>query len=324
MKIRLDVTEKTFTNYLIDIGFNYKIKQYDDFINSIKRNIQTILINNINNNFEQLISFIFGEDRNLQLSLITNIEKITYTTSDFLKSIIEDGSLEIFFEENKTKLYSQEIQEEAYFYECLLNTSLSKYTKEAIRDIWLSNGKITLQKCIATKSIYLTDQEKTDIYKEVYNKIIRHEIYTPANFSKIKKLYNNINIMCYPYIGSIQEFELIMVNLITDIVGEQYNLTIPSNEISLDIYIDGIENSIVFLFNKYLSEVYSYYSPEERLRKAYAQINLIKFENKAYNREISNAFSILKDYDFNHFNISLYINNRRIYIPINDILKAIL
>lgn len=49
MTIKIDVKKPTFEKSLVKIGFNYQIKQFDDLIASIKRNIIFSLKEAMNN-----------------------------------------------------------------------------------------------------------------------------------------------------------------------------------------------------------------------------------------------------------------------------------
>ena len=69
-KINLDVKKDTFLSYLIRLGYNYKIKQYDELISTIRRKIlKDIQIAITENKLKESMIYIF-DSANINLLIL--------------------------------------------------------------------------------------------------------------------------------------------------------------------------------------------------------------------------------------------------------------
>ena len=117
MKIKLNVSRLTFQKYLIELNYSYRILQYDDFILSIKRQIKKRIKDYfLDDNLKEGVQNIFG-DKYIPVLALGYDEEITYISSGFLISLIEEGSLDLFFKEKRKFIPSLKIREMIYIKE---------------------------------------------------------------------------------------------------------------------------------------------------------------------------------------------------------------
>ena len=171
MYIKLNIKKETFKNHLLKMGYNYDIKQYDDFISSIRRktlkDISEALSGGV---LKESIHLIFGKSAQLtSIMILTEENPIDIITKEYLTELIENSHLDLYLEEKKVKIFSKDIQNKAY--KNILFKTIFKNNKGYLflGDIYHIFFKLSsyvneeVKKCIALNGINLTDKEKKDM-----------------------------------------------------------------------------------------------------------------------------------------------------------------
>ena len=172
--IKLNVTETTFKKYLIYSGYNYSIKQFDDMITSIKRNIILKVKNAItNNNLDDIATYIF--DKDISLFILSNPEKIDTISNRYFKQIIENSELDLFLEERQLR-FSEEIQKRAYFLTLVNNLkNKDKFIMDKVlrkyNFLESADKRNRVFNCIRNKGILLSEHIKSEIRSELKENI---------------------------------------------------------------------------------------------------------------------------------------------------------
>ena len=184
--INLTIKKALFQKKLLLLGYNYKITQYEDFIESIQR----IIFNNlkesyINDNLEEKMMEVYGQS--MPIEYLLRKEGIVSIKKEYLIEIIEYGLLDLYLEIENAKEYSKEIQKEAYMY--LLGTSIF------INDAALMNKSksIRVNKCMLNNGINLSTEDKEEVENEMKNVFVRAS-YLRNQHLLSRKIYNHINI----------------------------------------------------------------------------------------------------------------------------------
>ena len=155
--MKLSVTQKTFESYLLNIGYNYKIVQYETFIQTIRTIIlREIKEHTLSNSLINYLEFTFSNIPSLKAlednSFIDNIN------SSYIKNIIESGILDLHFKE-VTKEYSKEIQIQAY--KLKLINEMDKDKRELILSFFKFSKSVN--HCFIKEQFTLTDKEIENI-----------------------------------------------------------------------------------------------------------------------------------------------------------------
>ena len=240
--INLEVKKETFMNYLVKLGFKYKIKQYDDFIESVQRKVFSDLKNSMkeDNLFEVAFS-IFGTF-NININIFKNHKMINSISSKYFREKIEDGSFELYFEETKNKFSSEETQEKAYYYiltkDIHLNNKKLFDTNEKLLSIAVKN-------CLVKNSFSLSLEKKNSIKNNVQNKILRDIAYGNTFWKKylsIDKIFNRLDLYKKNY--PVEEIYL----YISRRLRKENLLSCNKIEISMDIiYSEEVSQKIASL-----------------------------------------------------------------------------
>jgi len=98
MNIKLNVSKKTFEEYLLAIGENYKIKQYDYFT----KRIGIIIINDVNElmtagRAENIYTVIFKKTQDILI--LSNVYLMNNIREDYLKNLLSSGVLDLYLED---------------------------------------------------------------------------------------------------------------------------------------------------------------------------------------------------------------------------------
>ena len=173
-KINLDVKKDTFLTYLIRLGYNYKIRQYDELISTIRRKIlKDIQIGITENKLKESMIYIF-DSANVNLLILEESERIVNISPKYLKDSIELGFYDLFIEEQGVKPSSIEVQKEAYFY---------KQTKDIVvghrlRNLFPENINVSMsiRKCLLKDNFTLSEQEKSRIDYIIKDRILKYII----------------------------------------------------------------------------------------------------------------------------------------------------
>ena len=310
MKISINVKENTFQKSLVKMGYNLKINQYDDFINSIRRIALRELIDAFKEgSLIKTIDKIFSN--NISMSILENKDQITFITDTYLKDLIDNSSLDLYLENGKFN-FRTDVQENAYrlklindipfndnFYKQDL-LIVNKYSD--FYDYW-GNKHITVLKCINSNGIDLSEVRKEEIKEEIENNLIKTVINSMS--SKILSLESTIR---YFSLGEMDIEEHILIKFFKDKMKEKELL---NNEIEY-IHID-IDKNVLKI--KRLIETMKTYSRVE-----------IKEQIKEYREDPSKT---KKKFDFSYNKKLKEMNNYYIFeedniffIKENGILKG--
>ena len=177
MKIKLTIKRQTFENNLFEMEYNYKITQYDDFINSLQRILKRDVSRAMTNTTE--FDNIFGKDIvDIPLLIIRENFIFTWINSGYLSYLIENGELDLFFTEKKEKFFNKDIQVRSYRQHLLSKVETSNHLKKKFKKVFESfskgqeaykNKRIT--SCLAFNKIDLSEEEKREIEKDLDIKI---------------------------------------------------------------------------------------------------------------------------------------------------------
>jgi len=182
--IRLDITKKTFEKNLLSYGYNYKIKQYDDFIDSIRR----IILNKIENssNLAETIFSIFKEEPSILITI--DKTKINFIKKDFFFQLIDEGIFDLYLD-NKVIKYTEKQLKSAYMLKLL--TDQDNQLAPIISSINYLFGKNTLFNISVKKALkdglFIEDTNmKALFYKNLYDN-------TPCYFSNRYGLFDSFS-----------------------------------------------------------------------------------------------------------------------------------
>jgi len=184
--INLTIKKALFQKKLLLLGYNYKITQYEDFIESIQR----IIFNNLkeaytNDNLEEKMMEVYGQS--MPIEYLLKKEGIVLIKKEYMVSMMEEGVLDLYLEIENAKEYSKEIQKEAYMY--LLGTSMF-----INNSVLLNKSKsIRITKCILNNGINLSNEDKEEIENKIKDIFVR-AAYLRNQHLLSRKIYNHINI----------------------------------------------------------------------------------------------------------------------------------
>ena len=190
--ITINITKKTFEKKLVQLGYNYKIKQFENLIDSIRKRI--VLEINESTNKKETLNYIFKSHLNAPFLILEDNSLITKISKRYLTELIENSLLDLYFEE-KTIIFTKKEQEDAYILKELGslergNNNISK-NKYIVKNYpFLSSRQtsyqIKLRKCINSKAIILDKIEKYELIKK-YNIYMEER----ENFIKKRRFRDN-------------------------------------------------------------------------------------------------------------------------------------
>lgn len=115
----------------------------------------------------------------MYLALLEDTSLIKEVSSKYIKNLIESGNLEIFLEEKTSKIYSNEVQKNAYTIKLLNSLKTTHFyitsdIENSFNYILDKNQSryISAKKCINTNGIYLSEEEKNEIRVFIKEKVI--------------------------------------------------------------------------------------------------------------------------------------------------------
>jgi len=169
---------------LYSYGFIFKIKQYDDFIKTIKRYIKRdISINITKENFQNKLEFMF-EDKIPTIEFLFSEEHLKYISVDYFEEIVETGYLDLYMEE-KYSSFDKELHKEAYkriFIEFIYKkgTNINQFFEIALRKIypeyWKDNIKNAKIIKIINEGVDIPREERKDIMRTVIHSFQEYTI----------------------------------------------------------------------------------------------------------------------------------------------------
>ena len=204
--IRLDTEKQTFNENLIKMGYNYKIVQYENLIDSIRKRIVLEIKESLKSSKLKItIKKIFKKD--ISLLILEDITLITKINITYLKELIEQGELNLYLKE-EYKDYCEDTQKEAYLVKKINRIKLKDYFKKEIQNKYKKeltikgNGRNIVKKCINSESINISKEEKIKINNEINSYIKKliikdsrfkiEDIDTVIGFLNLDKIYNSL------------------------------------------------------------------------------------------------------------------------------------
>jgi len=161
--IKLNITKSTFEKYLLSYGYNYKIKQYDDFILAIQRIAYNKVSEEVN---EENVLKVFGKAP--EISVLYKKENINYLNKDFFIEMIEEGLLDLFIIE-KVEIFTKSIEQKAqYIFELSKHKNIIEVTEtfnklKETKDI----KKIKAMRCLKLNKMNLKEEEILEVRKKL-------------------------------------------------------------------------------------------------------------------------------------------------------------
>jgi len=238
--IRLDVSKTTFTKYIVKAGFNYKILQYEDFIEAIRRNIlNTLKAAIMEDNLKEVRLRIFG-DEEVSIDIFFNFYIFTKFSLSYLKEIMEEGVLDSYFEEGENNIvFSEEIKEKAYTLNTLLN-SQTKYTNfdSVLSHLNINHKKssseyIKIMKCINFNNFIVSPDKEQEILENINSYIkmqqLRNALYNYQSVADIIQISTK-DIISVNYRNSEESLQ--------KIISKYAPQNILENEVDLRIIYD--------------------------------------------------------------------------------------
>ena len=192
--MNLDVTKITFEKYLVNLGYNYKINQFEDFKLSIFRIIKRTIMNSIENDtISETIDAIFNKD--ISMKALENISEIKNIKDSFITSLIEEGLFDLFLENRKIKITERE-KESIYIATKaikIIENSTNYKTISFLKKEYLSKQKISVKKIkeIMNDKIDISLVNEDQLNNEIKTKIIFDMIQNNINFTNRESLINN-------------------------------------------------------------------------------------------------------------------------------------
>jgi len=208
--IKLNLTQPTFEKYLYSYGYNYKIKQFSDFIQAIKR----ITFKKITEDENLAKNWINIFNTMPQLSIMFDKENILNIRKDFLIELIENSELDLYLEE-KPEIYSKRQMKYAYFLELGRKQDHDDFNNKVIKPLLRRIDLISIKgrKCFQNNAIELTNKEKEvekiEFYKLFY-KVIYHNFH--SNNGKRIKIHTELDKF-HKYLDAIDDYQDIIAKL---------------------------------------------------------------------------------------------------------------
>ena len=302
---KLNVTQTTFEKYLYSMGFNYKIKQYDDLISAIQR----IVFNKLKNSedLEKTISeiFIFIPS----MSFLLKKENISAIKKEYLVSLIKDGYLDLFFNEKEEKFsYSQ--MKHAYFL-YLINKQNSEETSSIYFELMKAKDLVSMKGkvCFNKNKIDLSSSQKEDISHIFYNSLFSVYFHSFTNKSgNVNRFLEDIesirSFISYFYDLSDEETNILLTKHLSnrEFIFEYKNIFQLHNTHKIFKIIDDLckyysyKSIVKVIKDMYITKSESYQYPITTMRTKLSK-NRTGFSEKEL-REINETLMKLNAFDY--------------------------
>ena len=169
--ISLLVKKNTFERKLNLLGFDYKIRQYDDFIYSIRRRILSeIETAEKEDKLREALDYIFGDYKKVPFMIFYEIELISSIRKEYFIEKIEEGELDLFLKDAKIKEFTKKEQEDAFLLSFInIKRNYRRTTSRGLIDEYpflryaMTPYKVRLIKCIKQNKIELSFIEKEEV-----------------------------------------------------------------------------------------------------------------------------------------------------------------
>lgn len=174
--MNLNVSKNTFEKYLVKMGYNLKIKHYDDFIKVLRDKafrdaLESITVDNLQR--------IFPNYETMSIMSLIDASNINSISQGYLKILIDEGFFSIFFKEKKIPTFSKKNQMDAYVLNLVNNLVFDvSVTNHSILsfEYWIpeysdlfrkktSSRHISAFKCLNLNLIELDEIEKSSLDK---------------------------------------------------------------------------------------------------------------------------------------------------------------
>jgi len=176
MNIKLNVNKNTFFQYLLELGYNYKIRQYEDFIGKIGKSIQEkVKTALLEDRLDETIEIIFEKD--IGILFLSDISKITHIKPSYMVSEIESGIYDLYLEEDGYVI-DDEVKKTYYLRNRLNSLKLSfpknYLIKTHYKMLFQKNNSIDKKiKKIKNKTLLnITEDEQREYDKEIKREIV--------------------------------------------------------------------------------------------------------------------------------------------------------
>jgi len=174
--INLTVKKDTFEKNLIPLGYNYKIKQYEDLIESIQR----IMFNEVegSENKKEAVEKVFKEEPSYFVAF--DSKQIKYINKAYLVEIIEQGLLDLYLEE-QVVIFTDKQLESSYLIKLAeeQNVYASKRyisNKFGLKNKFNLRAKEACRKGIVKEEDYIKNNFYSFLYREVYFSSFEFEV----------------------------------------------------------------------------------------------------------------------------------------------------
>ena len=198
MKIKLNVSRLTFQKYLVELNYSYTILQYEDLILSIKRKVKERIKDYfLDDNLKEGVQTIFG-DKHIPILSLGYDEEMTYISSEFLTTLIEEGVLDLFFKDKRKFTPSLALRNMIYVKEKYGYLNVNEVFPFILRDAYDTtayknaemNGKNGLS---YEEELELTEKINVFVKKRVEIAISRTVPSLPIKGLNIEKIKDRIN-----------------------------------------------------------------------------------------------------------------------------------
>ena len=311
--IKLNITKSTFEKYLLSYGYNYKIKQYDDFILAIQR----IAFNRVKNSddLEQSVKEVYGTIP--LLSFIYTKENINFISKDFLISLIEEGLIDLFITE-KEEVYSRKIQKIAQGFKYLFQQNNVNKIKEGEEKLKQSKVIETIKalRCLEKGKIEINNETNKEIKKSVYRMI-----FTIVDFEYFSEDYSEFKYILKQLYSEIEEKKKSILDIFIEnnfIFSEEQEISMVFPNKIKEIYME--DNKYILkkiLVDKYLGKEFSVMNLKSSFYKYGEELN--KEDEIKRNKMILKITKITKE-DIKEIALKIKNNKNEISISLGDIL----
>jgi len=221
MKIKLTIAKASFENNLLTMGFLYSIKEYDTLIESIKRKMKkdvqkaktdaSLLYDIYKEHIGDTKKEIFNEDYEFK-----------WIPSSYLMKLINNGELDLFFKEKRTKKFKKVYQKLAYkrkMLSCITFTEEEERIIHPAYKILLKKNKFKnkITKCLLANKINLTNEEKETERKSVNDSIKGKLFHLNDNSDKVYFLIQAFKDLSFDRSEDLFQFFLFLANSLPEI-----------------------------------------------------------------------------------------------------------
>lgn len=180
MNIKLNVKKNTFEQYLLELGYNYRIKEYDDFIIAFGGAIQRLVYDSINNgNLKETVNKVFEKD--IGILFLSNLYNIKHIRESFLKEVIKEEVFSVFLDKEDISI-EDDVLDAIYLKSRIENLDFEKYSdtkrylkeSDEFRSIFIKNSSIDkkIKKLNNISKLEVTEEKQRELDQDIKDVII--------------------------------------------------------------------------------------------------------------------------------------------------------